>query len=185
MKAPLPLLAIALAACGGSSSPAPPRPPDEYDSDTAMGCATDENATDFDNRETSGQFTVDDAQAPRFTLPMAGDTLALAPVPTFAWQPTPSLPGRAHGDASCEECPICHLPPVSGDVYDLQFTVDGAVAWRIVYSAQQWTPKDVPWKAWAGKTVSLVAYRMLLKANDVQQGPFRAAQPLVFHVAAQ
>ena len=33
-----------------------------------------------------------------------------------------------------------HLPPESGDIYDLQFTVDGSYVWRLVTTLQEWTP---------------------------------------------
>jgi hypothetical protein len=165
-------LLAALAGCG----PGPrQREPDEY-----LGCATDESWRTFDDRETTGQVKVDDAQAPLFAMPIGPAR------PTLAWQITPTAPGKPSGDAACMQCPTCgplipdHLPPISGDVYDLQFTVDNAVAWRTLTTLQTWTPSDATWSAWKGKSVSLVAVRVGLKVNDVQDGPYKASKPITF-----
>lgn len=110
--------------------------------------------------------------------------------PAVSWQPTPTIAGKPLGDASCTECPACgllttdHLPPVSGDVYDLQFTVAGQVVWRIIYTSQSWTPPDPLWASWQGKTVTLRALRMQVSVNDWRDGPYQATKPIAFTVGS-
>jgi hypothetical protein len=77
-----------------------------------------------------------------------------------------------------------HLPPISGNAYDLQFTVGGNVVWRVVTTLQEWGPTDATWAAWKGKTVSLKIWRMNLLRNDVKNGPFVSPQPFVFTVGS-
>jgi hypothetical protein len=181
------LVLVLLAGCGPSNSL---REPDELDAtlNPPTGCGSDENWRTFDERELGNQVTVDDTQAPWFTQPMDGMSFPQSPPPTLAWQPTMTLPGKPLGDATCSECPQCgaltaaHLPPVSGDVYDLQFSVGGAVVYRIIYTSQSWTPPAALWAGWTSKTVTLKAFRMQLKVNDVQAGPFTATKPLTFRV---
>ncbi len=181
------LVAGALAGCG---NPKPPlREPDELDANLGTGCATDENWRTFDDEETSHLVKVDDANAPFFVAPVTdGAQVPSSPKPTLAWQPTPALPGKPGGNASCPYCPTCgplvadHQLPVSGDVYDLQFSVDGNVVYRVIYTAQRFTPPDALWASWKGKQVSITAYRMTLKVNDVTDGPYQAAKPVVFSV---
>jgi hypothetical protein len=103
-----------------------------------------------------------------------------------------------NGDASCPTvcrlctgsvptagttCNLCgtHLAAVSGDAYDLQFSVGGAVAWRVITTLQSYTPPDDVWATWRGKTVSLAAVRAFLKINDVQE-IYQASRPLTFTV---
>src|SRR5439155_24081445 len=114
--------------------------------------------------------------------------------PTFTWQPTPTVAGRANGTASClDNCTLCggmhpcslcgqHLPPTTGDEYDLQFTVDGAVAYRVLTTLQSFTPPEALWATWGGKTVSLNAVRILFEVNRVQEGPFQPTKPISFSV---
>ena len=118
-----------------------------------------------------------------FTLPTSGASRPSSPTPTFVWQPTPTDTGAPEGRVTCSECSVCHLPPVSGDVFDLQFSVGGAVVYRIVFTSQHWTPPDALWASWKAKRVSIAAYRMTLKVNDPVDGPFTATEPVVFQVA--
>ena len=179
---------VGLAGCGST----PLREPDQYDSATMSGCGTDENWRAFDDRELSGMVTTDDSQATYFNPPLiAGASFPSAPRPTFAWQPTSSIAGKApRGDATCTECPTCkaparpHLPAVSGDAYDLQFSVGGKDVWRIIYTSQEWSPPDALWSSWKGQTVTVKAYRMVLKVNDVQSGPFTSSTALTFSVGS-
>ncbi len=177
---------LAVAGCGGAPGP---REPDEY-----TGCASDENWRTFDDQEPTA--TVADATAPLLTSPSAGATVPASPQPRLTWQPDPTDVGAPAGDvpytgAGCTDCcpqfnpgalQTLHLPPISGDAYDLQFTVDGKIAWRVVTTLQEWAPPDGLWGAWKGKTVSLRLYRMTLLRNDVKQGPYVATQPFVFIV---
>ena len=75
-----------------------------------------------------------------------------------------------------------HLPPISGDVYDLQFSVDGAEVWRVITTLQEWGPSDAVWAGWKGKTVSVRIWRMSVLTNDVKAGPFVAMTPFTFAV---
>jgi hypothetical protein len=176
------LLAAALAA--GCQAQPPQREPDEYG-----GCATDENWRTFDDKETTHLVTTDDNQAPQYVTPAAsGMSFPAAAAPTFAWNLTPTLPGKPTGDAVCMACPTCgpllpaHLPPVSGDVFDLQISTGGAVVYRVVTTIQTWSPPAAVWSGWSGKQLSLHTVRMTLSVNDVTEGPFQGSSPLSFSV---
>ena len=177
---------LAAAGCGGATAS---REPDEY-----TGCGSDANWRAFDDQEPSS--TVADATGPNVIMPAAGTTVPASPQPKFAWQQDPNDPGQPDGDVpymgpGCTDCcpqfntgalTTLHLPPISGDVYDLQLTVDGKVAWRVVTTLQEWGPSDTLWASWKGKTVSLQIWRMSVLRNDLKQGPYVATQPFVFTV---
>jgi hypothetical protein len=184
------LISLLLAGCG---SPAGPREPDEY-----TGCATDETWRTFDDQEP--QTSVSDAMSPVFTMPSAGATIPLAQKPVFAWNQDPNDVGAKDGDVPYMDgvggCNMCcpqfnigalttlHLPPISGDAYDLQFSVGGTVVWRLNTTLQEWTPPDMTWASWAGKTVTLKVYRMTVLRNDVKQGPYTPTAPFSFSVGS-
>jgi hypothetical protein len=179
-------LLVAAAGCGGSTGS---REPDEY-----TGCGTDEHWRAFDDQEPSA--TKDDAQAPVVMMPAAGATVALADKVKLTWQQDANDVGAPDGDVpymgpGCTDCcpqfntgslSTLHLPPISGNAYDLHFTVDGKVAWRVVTTLQEWGPSDALWASWKGKTVSVAIWRMELLRNDVKGGPFVATQPFTFTV---
>ena len=175
-------LLVAAAGCGGSTGS---REPDEY-----TGCGSDENWRAFDDQEPSA--TKDDAQAPLVTMPAAGATVALADKVKLTWQQDANDVGAPDGDVphDANACPeyntgslqTLHLPPISGDAYDLQFTVDGKVAWRVITTIQEWGAPDATLAGWKGKTVSLKMWRMSVLRNDVKQGPFVASAPFTFTV---
>jgi hypothetical protein len=184
---PRALLIAALlgSACGGSGM----RDPDEF-----TGCGTDENWRTFDDFE--GRSTVGDATAPVFTAPAPGPVPA-SPKPVFGWAQDPNDPGAPDGDVPHVQGPDCmnccpefnigqlstlHLPPISGHVYDLQAVVDGAVAYRVITTLQEWTPPDSVWASWRGKTVTIKLFGMQLLRNDLKQGPFVAATASNFTV---
>lgn len=146
-------------ACGSAGG----REPDEY-----VGCASDENWCTISEAEATSK--VGDDQAPTITAPMAGTALSPSPKPVFTWTRAGTDPGAVDGDVPYMNGPDCqnccpqfntgalgtqHLPVVSGNVYDLHFTVDGALAHRVLTSLQRWTPADAVWQSWRGKTVSL------------------------------
>ncbi|MFI5289598.1 MAG: hypothetical protein ACHQ17_08105 [Polyangia bacterium] len=194
------LLAIVfLSGCGGPAT-GPLREPDEY-----TGCATDEHWRTFDDQEKFAM--VSDAQAPSVTMPAEGASVPFAMKPTFTWTESGTAPGMPLGDvahdgpacASC--CPewntgaitTMHLPPVSGDVYDLQFSSGGKVFYRVLTTIQEWLPPDVSnssmiqaWQSFKGKQVTLKIWRMTLLRNDLvpgtPSGPFVATQPFTFSV---
>jgi len=180
------MLVLLLSGCGGAS---PFRDPDEF-----TGCGSDENWRTFDDQEPTAM--VSDAMSPVFTSPSSGATLTAKPV--FAWNQDPNTVGAKDGDVPYMDgvggCTMCcpefnigalstlHLPPISGDVYDLQLTVDGKVVYRVITTLQEWTPPDATWTAWKGKTVSLQIWRMTVLRNDPKQGPYTPSTKLTFTV---
>ena len=178
-------LLVQLVACGSPAPPPAPRTADELDGELVppAGCGSDENEQTFDDLETTKMVIVDDARAPLFTTPISGATLPGAAPPMFVWQPTPTEVGKPHGTVSCSECTVCHLPPVSGDVFDVQFSIGGTVVYRIVYTSQQWSPPAALWSSWRGQKVSIASWRMTLKVNDLADGPFTASAPVTFQVS--
>jgi hypothetical protein len=166
-----------LLGCHGSTAK---REPDEY-----TGCGKDENWRTFDDQE--GSSTVADATAPLITQPMPGATVASSPKVTVAWQQDQTNVGAIKGDVD-PSCPQwntgalgpLHLPPISGSVYDLQFSIGTSVVWRVITTLQEWTPTDATWAGWKGKTLSLKIWRMAVLRDDVKQGPFVGTQPFTF-----
>jgi hypothetical protein len=183
------LLAVALAGCGDHSGTG--REPDEY-----TGCGSDENWATFSDQEPTA--TVADAQAPLVTNPAAGATVPFSTKVKVTWQQDPNDVGAPDGDVvymgpGCTDCcpqfnlgslTTLHLPPISGNVYDLQFTVDGQVAWRVVTTLQEWGPSDALWAMWKGKSVSLKIWRMQVLRNDPDGGPFVGTAPFTFTVGS-
>jgi hypothetical protein len=173
-----------LASCGPHTGTG--REPDEY-----TGCATDEHWVTFDDQEKLA--VTSDAQAAKITVPASGEMLAQKPV--VSWQRTSTEVGAPDGDVphvngpGCDNCcpqynigalTTLHLPAISGNVYDLQFSVDGTLVHRVLTTLQRWTPKDATWATWKGKTVSLRIYRMTLLRNEAKEGPFTTGAPLTF-----
>jgi hypothetical protein len=170
------------------------REPDEY-----IGCATDENWLTFDDHEPSA--TVSDSLSPQVTMPQAGATVPFAQKVVIAWNQDANDPGMSLGDVThtgpgCNNCcpewntgalTVMHLPAISGNVYDLQFSTGGSVTHRVVTTIQEWTPTDALWASWRGQAVSLKIYRMTVIANDVRPGvggPFVGTQPFTFRVGS-
>jgi hypothetical protein len=184
------VLALLVSGCGPSSAG---REPDEF-----TGCASDEHWRTFDDQEPLA--SVSDAMSPVFTMPTAGATVPAASKPIVAWSQDPNDVGMADGNVPHTDgvggCNMCcpefnigalstlHLPPVSGDVYDLQFTVGGKVDHRVITTLQEWTPPDATWAAWKGQTVTLKIYRMTVLRNDVKQGPYTPSAPFTFTVGS-
>ena len=183
MRAIVLMGAILLAGCGGGNTG---REPDEY-----QGCGTDETWRTFEDQEPLG--TTGDAQAPLMTMPAAGAMVPSSSQLVLKWQPDPNDVGAPDGDVphDANSCPeyntgslqTLHLPPISGDAYDLQFTVDGKVAWRVITTLQEWGAPDATLAGWKGKTVSLKMWRMSVLRNDVKEGPFVGTAPFSFSVA--
>jgi len=182
------LLALCASACGPAGTTG--REPDEY-----TGCASDEHWRTFDDQEPTA--TVDDTQAPPLTAPAAGATLPAASAPMLTWRQSMSDSGQPDGDVphvigpGCDNCcpqyntgaiTTLHLPASSGNLYDLQFTIDGQIAHRVLTSLQAWKPKDETWAGWRGKTVTLEIWRMSVLRNDPKAGPFVATTPFTFTV---
>jgi hypothetical protein len=173
---------IAVAGCGGTTAG---REPDEY-----TGCGSDETWRTFEDQERTGM--ADDTQAPLVTAPAAGATVPSSSQLKLTWQQDPNDVGAPDGDVphDANSCPeyntgslsTLHLPPISGDAYDLQFTVDGKVAWRVITTLQEWGAPDATLAGWKGKTVSLKLWRMSVLRNDLKQGPYVQATPFTFSV---
>jgi hypothetical protein len=175
-SAALLLAAAALGACHDHSGVL--REPDEY-----LGCASDESWRTFDDWQTTGRTRPDAASGPRLTQPAPG---TLDAAPTFTWEISASVPGQPNGTVTCTKCATCgtlgpaHEPPISGDVYDLQFSADGAVVWRVLTTKQAYAAPAALWDALRGKTFSLKLVRATVMVNDVTEGPFESAAPLTF-----
>jgi hypothetical protein len=182
------LCALLVLGCGGGPTH---REPDEY-----TGCGTDEHWQTFDDNEPMA--TVAAMTAPTLTQPAAGATVPSSTKPILKWNQDPNDPGMNAGDVIYMNGPGCnmccpqfntgalttlHEPPVSGNLYDLQFTVGGNYLWRVVTTLQEWTPTDALWAQLKGKSVSLKIYRMTLLVNALKQGPYVAPAPFTFTVA--
>jgi hypothetical protein len=179
------LLLVALFA-SSCDTKATPREPDEY-----TGCGTDEHWRTFDDQAPVAK--VDDSMAPVFTQPSPGP-IPPNTKPVLAWQQDPNDPGQKDGDVPCMGvgCNNCcpefdlgaltslHLPPISGNVYDLQFVVGGSTVHRVITTLQEWTPPDALWTSWKGKSISVKIWRMDLLHNDVKAGPYTPTKPFQF-----
>lgn len=166
----LPLVLLpALFAC--SKTPAG-RPPDALE-----GCATDENSATFDDY--AARVTLDAGRAPRWLEPSPGAALPAAAPAVLRWQPTPTDAGRPNGTASCpDRCPTCrlapeHLPPVSGNAYDLHVLAGGVEVYRVVTTLQSFTAQASVWSDWAGRDLAVDIVGTALLRNEVAEGPFR------------
>jgi hypothetical protein len=190
------LLVASLVAVGcGPSGPGSIREPDEF-----IGCATDEHWRTFDDQEPL--VKPDDATGPKVTAPAGGATLPFAQKPIFKWDLSGTDPGSPPGGdvpSSCSNYNLgglmaLHLPPISGNVYDLQFYANGKIFYRALTTLQEWQPPDTTgysmlpgWASFRGKSVTLKLYRMDLVKNDVRPGvggPFVATQPFPFTVGS-
>ncbi len=135
---------VALFACGCGSGRLEPN---EY-----TGCGADENWRTFDDRETAGTVTVSDALGPVLSEPTG--TVPAATRPILKWTRGLNDPGTPDGDVphdgpSCNNCcpqwnlgglTTLHVPPISGDVYDLQILDGATMLWRVITTLQEWTP---------------------------------------------
>jgi hypothetical protein len=175
----------ALAGCGTRAGAS--REPDAYE-----GCATDEVWRTIDEVQEANQIRSDDAQAPRFLQPLAeGATLPGANPPTIEWQLSQGVAGNENGNVTCEKCPTCGTPatlvapheaPVTGTIFDLQFTASGGRSYRVLTSVQSLTVPAAVWQSWRGKQVSVTALRLSLQNGGLEGSAYRLAQPLSFSV---
>lgn len=186
------LLALMFFLTGCGSAGTRQREPDEY-----TGCATDEHWRTFDDQ--APQNKVSDTMAPEFTSPHQGATVPASTKVLLAWKQDPQDPGTPDGDVPYRQGPGCdhccpqfnlgalttlHLPAISGNVYDLQFSVSGILVHRALTTLQEWTPPDALWASWRGKTVAVKIVRMTLFLNDLRQGPYTPGMPLSFSVGS-
>ena len=174
--------------CGGGTPTH--REPDEY-----TGCGSDEQWHTFDDNEPTA--TVSATMAPLLTQPAAGATVPSSAKPILTWNQDANDPGKNDGDVIYMDGPGCmgccpqfnpgalmmlHLPAISGDEYDLQFTVGGNYLWRTITTLQEWTPTDALWAQMKGKSVSVKIYRLTVLSNQLKAGPYVAPMPFVFSV---
>lgn len=175
----------ALAACGPQTGTS--REPDAYE-----GCATDEVWRTFDEAQAGNRVRADDAQAPRFVAPVTqGATLPGDNPPTIRWQQSPTVAGNANGDATCEKCPTCGTPatlvapheePVTGTVYDVQFTPASGTPYRVLTTVLSLAVPANVWQGWRGRQVSVTVLRGQLQGGTLQGDAYRSAQPVSFTV---
>jgi hypothetical protein len=164
------------------------REPDEY-----VGCATDENWATFDEREPFA--TVSPIKAPVFTAPPAGAVIAFSNRPVFTWNVSMAEAGAPDGNVphepACVNCceqfnrgglSTLHEPPVTGDIYDLQFMIADKVIHRALTTLQEWAPPPAVWTSWRGMGVTLTIWRMSLVENEPVAGPFTSGVPFLFSV---
>lgn len=146
------------------------------------GCVTDENWVTMDDFIGSNRVKTDPQAGPQWIEPMAGATLPSSSPAVFRFQPSAANAGSPNGDATCPQFqpsrfgglnPV-HLPAVSGTIFDLQFTVDGAVAYRVLTSRQFASVPAATWSGWAGKRVSVALHGARMLKNEVVEGPYRA-----------
>jgi hypothetical protein len=160
------------------------------------GCGTDEHWQTFDDNEPMA--TVATMSGPALLQPTPGSTVSSSTKPILTWNQDPNDPGMNTGDVIYMNGPGCnmccpqfsrgalatlHEPPISGDVYDLQFRINGNLVWRVITTLQEWTPTDDFWAQMKGKTIALKIYRMTILVNELKQGPYVAPAPFTFTVA--
>ncbi len=183
------LLLVLVAGCGGGVTH---RAADEY-----TGCGGDEQYRLLEDAEPTA--TVDDTQAPQLTQPADGASISGSTKPIVTWNQDPNDPGKPDGDVPYLDGPGCtaccpqftigglttlHLPPESGNIYDLHFTVDGNYIWRLITTLQEWTPTDGLWPQLKGHKVSVQIWRMEIITDSPKNGPFTATRPFTFNVGS-
>jgi len=161
--------------------------------DELTGCASDEQWRTFDDAE--GTTTIADDRGPQLLAPTG--TVSFSQKPVLHWNQDPSTPGKPDGDVPYLDGPGCqaccpqfnmgalttlHLPAISGNEYDLQFSIDGNRVYRVITTLQEWTPLDAVWTSWRGKTVSVKIIRLSVLVNSPKEGPFVASAPFQFTV---
>ena len=181
------LVVLLVIGCGGGVTH---RIADEY-----TGCGGDEQYRLLEDAESMP--TMDDTLAPEMTQPTNGGNVPFSPKLIVKWDQFPNNPGQPDGDVPYMDGPGCmaccpqftigsltslHLPPESGDIYDLHFTVGGSYVWRLVTTLQEWTPNDDLWAKWKGQSVSLQIYRMSILQNNPKTPAYTSTKPWTFSV---
>ena len=166
-----------------------------------LGSASDEAylvVTDAEPR-----VMINDAMAPVLSSPTEGQALPAAAVPTFTWtagfvavdphrlprrQPwrAPALPAAPAPWG--ESAALAHLPPVTGAIFLLTFKpAEGSATPVVVLTTESgFTPTAEVWtkiKA-LGSAVTLEMTGAYLRANVIEEGPFRATSPRHFTITA-
>ena len=159
------------------------------------GCATDEHQTTLDDYESTDRVKTDGKAGPKWLQPAQGSAALSFPstVPTmFSWQPTANDPGSSQGNVTCAPALLptrsasslwpLHEAPVSGVIYDLQFSIGASLTYRVLTTHQNATVPAAVWSGWAGKSVVVDLVSAKLLNNEVAEGPYRPAAMLTFQV---
>lgn len=168
-------ISVFVAACGNTPSLEP----------VYEGCATDENWITFDDYEKTGRVTTSGSALPQWNTPAADGAVPATSAAVFQWQPSAGNAGMPDGNVSCPQgapdtyrpgtLQISHLPAVSGTIYDLHFSVDGADAYRVLTTRQSTgVPLNIM-SRWTGKSVTATLYEAKMLSNDIVEGPYQAA----------
>jgi hypothetical protein len=145
------------------------------------GCATDENWITLDAALRDASSEVDAAQAPIFTMPTSGESLASDVATVFRFAPSRSSAGQSGGNVTCPQyqpqhagtTPL-HLPAVTGTIFDLHVAVAGVDVYRVLTTRQFAGIPLGTWRTWNGKTLTVTVYRSSLDKNEIVSGPFRS-----------
>ena len=141
------LAIVAVAGCGGTTTG---REPDEY-----TGCGTDETWRTFEDQEpTRHGRRHASAAGDRAGGGRDGAVVDAAEADVAAGSERRRRARRRRAARRRTRAPsttparlsTLHLPPISGDAYDLQFTVDGKVAWRVITTLQEWARPMRRWR---------------------------------------
>lgn len=139
----------------------------------------------------------------RISDPANGAALPAASSPTFSWslasgalnapreapdpdgfEGTPVRLTLSFGSATAE----AHLPPVTGEVYLLEFVTGAGDAnpLRVFTTDTSWTADPDSWnrlKA-AGGSITIKLYNAYLNQNIIEEGPYASPEPVAFTVSA-
>lgn len=168
-------VSVLVAACGSTPTLEP----------VYEGCATDENWITFDDYEKTGRVTTSGNSVPLWNAPAADGAVPATSAAVFQWQPSAGNAGMPDGNVSCPQeqtashgrgtLQVSHLPAVSGTIYDVHFSVNGADAYRVLTTRQSTgVPLNVI-STWAGKSVTATLYEAKMLSNDIVEGPYQAA----------
>lgn len=153
------------------------------------GCASDENWMTLDAALAGLSDQVDPADAPIFTAPTGGASVASDVAPVFRFEPSRSSAGQSGGNVTCPQYQpqhlrrfdSLHLPAVTGTVFDLHVSIAGSTVYRVLTTRQFAGVPLATWRAWSGKSLTVTLYRTIFDKNEIVAGPFRSA-PLTVSV---
>ncbi len=150
--------------------------------------------------DAESRATADADKAPKFTLTDATE-LPSASLPTFRWSSSiasqrPLSPRRGEGQGEGRKAPwwrglliseaYAHLPPVTGVIFWLRFTVPGEQCpVEVLTTKTDYTPTQEVWtklKSGTGAR-SLTGQSAYLTENRITEGPFKTPGPVTFTVS--
>jgi hypothetical protein len=169
-----------------------------------QGAATDEAYAVLVDAEP--RVMIDAAKAANVTVPVEGQGYSpTEAAPPFRWtsalsaaleRPAPARRAQAHARAELprmtlgdlvlpgERAALAHLPPITGTVHLLRFTIPGESSLLVLTTQTSYTPDDASWRHLKGADgrVQLVITSAYLRNNIIEEGPYRAATPRSFGV---